>query len=122
MKHTDSVKTKETYFWKISLILLGLISLSTGLVKTPGFWTSYVLDIVGPAWIYILLRVQYSSKNTCFLSIKFSPEIAAIIVIGICILIETSQYFNLYEAHFDPYDYLSYVSLIIPLYVIDKWI
>jgi len=67
MKQIDSLKRKKIYFWKISLILLGLISLSTGLVKAPGFWTSYVLDIVGPAWIYILIRVQYSLKNMGYL-------------------------------------------------------
>ncbi len=48
--------------WKISLILLGIISLSTGLSKRPGFWTSYVLDMTGPAWNYILIRGQYSAQ------------------------------------------------------------
>ena len=46
---------KETIFWKITLILLCLTGLSTGIFKIPGFWTSYVLDIVGPAWCYILI-------------------------------------------------------------------
>ena len=81
-----------------------------------------VLDIVGPAWNYILIRGLYSSKNQTFLKIKFSPESAALLIIGICFIIETGQYFRIYEAHFDPYDYLAYISLILPCYLIDKLI
>ena len=107
--------------WKISLILLGIISLSTGLSKRPGFWTSYVLDMAGPAWNYILIRGQYSAQQT-FFSFRFSPEFALLLIMGICFLIETSQYFKLYTAHFDPWDYLAYVSILIPVYLIDKYI
>lgn len=117
----NSVRLNATYFWKISLILLCLIGLSTGLMSSAGFWTSYVLDIAGPAWCYILIRAQYKSTGSTFLSIKFTPEIAAILIVGICAIIETSQYFHLYDAHFDPYDYLAYVSGVIPFYIIDKW-
>jgi len=107
--------------WKISLILLGVISLSTGFSKRPGFWTSYVLDMAGPAWNYILIRGQYSSQRT-FFSFRFSPEFALLLIMGICFLIETSQFFKLYEAHFDPWDYLAYVSILIPCYLIDHYI
>ena len=107
--------------WKISLILFGIISLSTGLSKRPGFWTSYVLDMAGPAWNYILIRGQYSDKQT-FCSFRFGPEFALFLIIGICFLIETSQFFKLYQAHFDPWDYLAYISILIPCYLIDKYI
>ena len=107
--------------WKFSLILLGAISLSTGLSKRPGFWTSYVLDMAGPAWNYILIRGQYSDKQTFFF-FRFSPEFALLLIVGICFLIETSQFFKLYTAHFDPWDYLAYVSILIPVYLIDKYI
>jgi hypothetical protein len=109
-------------FWKIAIIMLGIIGLSTGLSRSPGFWTSYVLDMVGPAWNYILIRSIYTSKNDTFFSIKFSPESAVIVIIGICFLVEIGQYFNLYTAHFDPYDFLAYISLILPCYILDKWI
>jgi len=108
--------------WKISIILLGIISLSTCFSKRPGFWTSYVLDMVGPAMGYILLRVQYTSKGSTFLSFKFTPGLTALLISGICFLIETSQYFNLYDAYFDPWDYLAYISILIPCYLIDKYI
>jgi len=119
---TNNVNSNEKYFWKISIILLCLIGLTSGLVKSSGFWTSYVLDITGPAWCYILIRGQYKSADSTFLSIRFSPELAAIIITGVCIIIETSQYFDLYDAYFDPYDYLAYVSGVLPLFIIDKWL
>jgi hypothetical protein len=111
---------KMTLFWKIMLISFCLIGLSTGIFRSPGFWSSYVLDIAGPAWNYILIRGIYHSKHPSFLSIRFSPESALLLIIVICFLIETSQYFNLYSAHFDLYDYIAYVSGIIPCYIIDK--
>jgi hypothetical protein len=113
--------TLITLGWKIALILLGITGLSSGISHSPGFWTSYVLDMVGPAWNYILIRGIYNSKYTTFFSIKFSPETAAVVIIGICFLIETSQYFKLYEARFDPYDFLAYLSLLLPCYILDKW-
>ncbi|MCJ7552323.1 MAG: hypothetical protein MUO34_00435 [Ignavibacteriaceae bacterium] len=39
---------------------------------------------------------------------------------AICFIIETSQYFNFYNAYFDPYDYLAYISLLLPIYFTDK--
>ena len=90
-----STNIKQIYFWKFSLILLGVIVLTASFMKSPGFITSYIVDICGPAWIYILIRVQYSAKRSDFLSMKFSPELAAIFIIGIGFIIETSQYFNL---------------------------
>jgi len=119
--HSDGLKTQQSiFFWKILLIILGLTALSTGLLKSTGFLTSYMLDIVGPAWIYILIRVQYKSDGSTFLTFQFSPEKALLLVTGICYIIETSQYFQLYAAHFDPYDYLAYISGVLPVYLIDK--
>ena len=109
-------------FWKIILILSGCTVLATCLIRIPGFWSSYVLDMTGPAMGYILLRVQYTSKESTFLSFRFTPESAALLIFGICFVVETSQYFKLYEAHFDPYDYVAYISLLVPCYLIDKWL
>jgi hypothetical protein len=81
-----------------------------------------VLDIVGPAWNYILLRGIYTSKKSGSLFFRLKPDAAALIILAICFLIETAQYFKLYEARFDPYDYLAYVSLLLPVYLIDKYI
>ena len=118
----QKVISNKILFWKISVIALGLTSLSTGVLHFGDFWTSYILDITGPAMGYILIRGQYNSKNSAFLFFKFSPDLAALIIIGICIIIETSQYFNLYNAYFDPYDYLAYCSGVLFFYCIDKWL
>ena len=113
---------KTTVFWKALIIFLGLLTLSSSLIGISGFWSSYVLDIAGPALGYSLIRAQYKSSKATFLSLRFSPELAVILIVGICILIETSQYLELYESYFDPYDLLAYVSAIIPIYIIDKLI
>ena len=114
------IKSKAVRIWKVVLIMLGIVSLSSGLVKSPGFWSSYLLDIAGPAWGYVLLRAQYTAGDSGFLSIRFSPEMALTVILIICFLIETAQYFEIYDAHFDPYDYLAYISGILPVYLIDK--
>ena len=97
------------------------IGLATELIERPGFWSSYVRDIVGPAAIYILLRRLHRPAKSQALSQNFSPEVAAAVILGICFLIEISQYLDLYEAHFDPYDFVAYVSGVLPCYVADRW-
>lgn len=67
------IKDNASRIWKIILIVRGIVSLSSGLLKTSGFWSSYLLDIAGPAWGYVLLRAQYKMGEHKFLSIRFSP-------------------------------------------------
>lgn len=117
---TDKIEKRQVRFWKTSVIILGIISLSTGLYKGSGFWTSYVLDITGPAWGYVLIRAQYRLNSERFMNIRFSPEIAFLVIVGICFIIETMQFFEIYNSTFDPYDLLSYFSGIFVVYVIDK--
>ena len=74
--------------------------------------------MVGPAWNYILLRGTYTPKNTPFSKI-FTPIRTFLLISGVCIAIETSQYYQIYEAYFDPYDYLAYISLILPFFLVD---
>ncbi len=114
------IQHMRVWIWKAVLIILGIISLSSGLLKTPGFWSGYLLDIAGPAWGYVLLRGQYKAGNSGFFSIRFSPEGALATIILICFTIETAQYFELYEAYFDPYDYLAYISGILIIYLFDR--
>jgi len=109
-------------FWKTVLIILGSLAILTCFIRISDFVSGYVLDMVGPAMGYILLRVQYTSKQSTFLSFKFTPGLTALLISGICFLIETSQYFNLYDAYFDPWDYLAYISILIPCYLIDRYI
>jgi len=112
----------ESLFWKIALIFLGLTALSTGLVKDSEFWTGYVLDITGPAWCYILIRGRYKENNTSFFGIRFSAWAAFLLILGVCFIVESLQYIELYESTFDPIDYPSYFSLIIVVFSIDIWL
>ena len=113
------IKEKQVWFWKIMVIVLGLISLSTGLLRSSGFWNSYILDITGPAWAYVLVRVQYNSKTDRFLYIRFSPASAFLSIISICVMVEAMQYFRLYNSTFDPLDLLAYLSGTFAVYLID---
>ena len=99
---------------------LGTIALATGAFPVPGFWSSYVLDMVGPAWIYILFRGLFRPEPTAF-SKYFTPEITVVSFTAICFLIEGAQYLQIYESHFDPLDFLAYVSILWPVYLIDRW-
>ena len=110
----------ERRFWAASLIILGTNGLATGFYPVAGFWSSYVLDIVGPAWNYILIRGLFAKNQTTFISTFFKPEVALGSIIAACFLIETAQFLNLYEAHFDYFDFLAYISLVVPFYIIDK--
>jgi len=97
------------YGWKVLLVLFASTGLLTCFIQYTGFWSSYVLDIVGPAWIYILIRAQYTTDPSTFFTVKFTPQLAFLLIFGICALLETSQYFRIYEAHFYP------LILILPL-------
>jgi hypothetical protein len=55
------------------------------------------------------------------LSRFLTPEGALFLIVAVCGVIESAQYFQLYEAHYDPYDFLAYVSLLLPCYAIDRW-
>ena len=119
-KMTGQTTRNQAQFWKVLVILLGIVSLSSGLVKSPGFWSSYLLDIVGPAWGYVLIRAQYKGGSQRFINIRFSAEGAFLLVIGISFGIETLQYFEVYPSTFDPYDLLSYFSGALVVYIMDK--
>ena len=121
MPHAAS-QIPEHRYWAVSLVVLGTIGLSTGLVSARGFWSSYVLDTVGPAWNYILLRGLFSKTQPAMLSRFLTPEGTLFLIVIVCSLIEAAQYFQLYEAHYDPYDFLAYVSLLVPCYAIDRWL
>ncbi len=112
---------REIRWWAVAIILFGSTGLLTCVVKHPGFWSSYVLDITGPAWNYILIRGLFTPTKTTALSRYFTPEITIIFIIGTCYLIEFCQYIELYDSHYDPYDFLAYVSGVLPCYIADKW-
>jgi len=107
-------------YWKVSLVMFGTISLATGIIRVPGFWSSYMLDIMGPAWNYILIRGLFSRTQPAMLSRILMPEAALVLIVATCFFVEVAQYLRLYESTYDPFDLVAYVSLIVPCYIIDR--
>jgi hypothetical protein len=106
-------------YWAIALVMLCGIGISTSWIDLGDFWKGYVLDITGPAWNYILFRRLFTNKTDNAWTRFFSPVRTLIIFLVICFGIETAQYFKLYDATFDPWDLVAYVSLLIPIFLLD---
>jgi hypothetical protein len=79
---------RERLFWKLSVIVLCSTGLATGLFPRPGFWSSYVLDTVGPAWNYILVRGLFTDRWPPRLRRIFSPELSLLGIFGVCVAVE----------------------------------
>ena len=117
---TNSVR-RDSYapWWAMTLIILGTIGLSSAWIRLGSFWNGYVLDITGPAWNYILIRRLFRVKMENTWSRFFTPLRTLIIFLVVCFGIEIAQFFNLYESTFDPWDFLAYVSLLLPVFIVD---
>ena len=115
----QNVHDQSAPYWAFLLVVLCLIGLSTTWVDLGWFWTGYVLDIVGPAWNYILFRGLYTKKIDHAWFRFFSPGRTLIVFIVGCCSIEVLQYFEVYESTFDPWDFLAYVAILIPIFIVD---
>lgn len=111
---------KYAPYWAITLIILLGTGLSTIWFDLGAFWKGYVLDIVGPAWAYILFRGLYTTKVDNLWTRFFTPNRTLIIFLIGCFGIETLQYFKIYDSTFDFWDLLAYISILMPLFVIDR--
>jgi hypothetical protein len=109
-------------YWAGSLVVLGCIGVATTWIDLGPFWKGYVLDITGPAWNYILFRGLFTGKTENAWTRFFTPTRTLLIFLFVCIAIETAQYLNLYGAVYDPYDFLAYISLLVPLYIMDVFL
>ena len=120
---TNSVKSlhdKYAPWWALALFLLWAAGMST-LWSPPGsFRKGYLLDMTGPAWNYILFRGLFTRYADNGWTRFFTPARTFFIFLIICAAIETAQYFHLYDATFDPWDLAAYVSLLTPLFLIDR--
>jgi len=79
-----------------------------------------VLDITGPAWNYILFHGLFTSYIDNVWTRFFTPGRTLLIFLVVYVLIEGAQYLNLYESTYDPWDLLSYVSVLMPLFILDS--
>jgi hypothetical protein len=116
----DSIHDKYAPYWGAGLVILGVTGLSTLWIDLGPFWNGYVLDITGPGWSYILFRGLFTARKNNAWTRFFSPERTFIIFVLVCVSIETMQYLEIYESTFDPWDFLAYFSVLIPLFMIDR--
>ena len=118
----NSIETqhnKYAPYWAAALIIFWAVGISTILIDLGSFWKGYVLDMVGPAWNYILFRGLFTSKANNAWTRFFTPKRTLFIFLIVCFAIETAQYFKLYDAVFDTWDLLAYVSILFPLFLVD---
>jgi len=106
-------------YWAVVLLIFFTVGLSTIWTDLGGFWKGYVLDMVGPAWNYILFRGLYTAKANNIWTRFFTSKRTLIIFLTVCFTIETLQYFKIYDSTFDLWDLLAYCSILIPIFVID---
>lgn len=106
-------------YWAAALIVFGSIGISTTFLTIGGFWNGYVLDITGPAWNYILFRGLSHAYSDNAWTRFFTPIRTFAIFVLVAYGIEFAQYLKLHDSTFDPWDFLAYVSLLIPLFLID---
>ena len=111
---------KHAPFWAAGIVILGVIGLATIWLDLGSFWKGYVLDITGPAWNYILFRGRFTSKVDNRWTRFFTPKRTVVIFIAVRIGIEGMQYLKLYDATFDPWDIVAYISVLVPLFILDQ--
>lgn len=109
-------------YWAIALVILGSSGLATIWIDLGGFWKGYVLDMTGPAWNYILFRGLFTGKTDNAWSRFFTPLKTLSIFLFVCAGIESIQYLELYESTYDAWDFLAYISILVPLFLIDTYL
>jgi len=120
----ETIKARHDKFapyWAITLVILGVTGIATIWIDLGAFWKGYVLDMTGPAWNYILFRGLFTGKTDNVWTRFFTPVKTLSIFLIVCAGIETIQYLELYNATYDPWDFLAYISILIPLFIIDSY-
>ncbi|NQT61789.1 MAG: hypothetical protein HQ556_02420 [Candidatus Marinimicrobia bacterium] len=51
----------------------------------------------------------------------FTPLKTVTIFLLVCFGIEIAQLFNLYDSTYDPWDFLAYVSILVPMFILDSY-
>jgi len=119
-KPESSRHDRHAPYWALMLAVLVTTGLATTWIDGGPFWKGYVLDMTGPAWNYILFRGRFTSIADNFWTRFFTPKHTIMILVAVCFGIEGAQYFGLYEATFDPLDFFAYISILVPLHILDQ--
>jgi hypothetical protein len=106
-------------YWAAALIVFGTIGISTTFLDFGAFWKGYVLDITGPAWNYILFRGLAHAYSDNAWTRFFTPGRTFLLFVLVAYCIELAQYLQFYESTYDPWDLLAYVSLLVPVFLVD---
>ena len=110
---------KQAKYWAFGMVIIGMTGLATMWFDLGTFWKGYVLDIAGPGWNYILFRGRFTAKTENAWTRFFIPFRTFLIFIIVAFGIEFAQFFKLYESTFDPWDFLAYITFLLPLFIID---
>jgi len=116
---TQNLHDKFAPCWAIGLVVLCSTGLATIWTDLGDFWKGYVLDITGPAWNYILFRGLYRNYTKNAWTRFFTPYRTLFIFLLVCTGIEIAQYLKLYDATYDPWDFLAYISILVPVFILD---
>lgn len=108
-------------YWAAALFVLCSTGLATIWFDFGLFWKGYVLDMVGPAWSYILFRGLFTAWKDNPWTRFFTPGRTVVLFLIFCFCVEGAQYMHLYESTFDPWDFPAYISILIPLFILDSW-
>ena len=111
---------KYAPYWAIALFVFWALGMSTLWLDLGSFWSSYALDMFGPAWNYILFRGLFTVKADNQWTRFFTPQKTVSIFLIVCVGFETAQFFNLYDGTFDIWDFVAYFSVLIPIFLIDQ--
>lgn len=106
-------------FFAVGLFVFLLTGLSTVWFDFGSFWQSYLLDMVGPAWSYILFRGLFTTRADNIWFRFFTPLKTFLLFLFFCFGVELLQFFQVYPSTFDPFDFLAYLSLLFPLFLFD---
>lgn len=115
-------------WWAATLVILCVTGLATNWIDfsdhptMQSFWKGYVLDMAGPAWTYILIRGLFTAWRDTPWARFFQPGRTFILCVGALSAIELMQYLQWYDATFDPWDLLAYISLLGPVYLVDRFL
>ena len=115
------IHDKNAPLWAACMAVLCATGLATSWTDLGDFWRGYVLDITGPAWNYILIRGLFTKYRDNAWRRFFIPLRAFALMLIVAFGIETMQYFKLYDATYDPLDFLAYISLLVPVFILDQW-
>ena len=113
------LKNRSKLAWRSAALFAVATGGITRFVDFEGFIGNYWFDMSFPVFIYIYLRKTIKSDESHDSS-PIHPNLAIIIAIAPAFLLETFQYFNWYKGTFDLIDYLAYLSLVVPAYMIDR--